>query len=159
MNGNYCEKEQQLDEALRSDSCTLELREHASQCPICHEILLVANFLREEAHLKKHELSTLPEARLVWRNTQALAREKALVRATLPMRIVKTSAFVVAVVAMTWFVVEYRLWRLVTDLWPKHLTPVSRLWPPGLSDSTLLLVSTGALICIGLSSWYIVREQ
>ena len=159
MNGNYCEKEQQLGEALRSDSCTLELQEHARQCPVCHDVLLVANFLREEANLRGQELSTLPEARSIWRETQALAREKALVWATLPIRIVKTSAFVVAVVAMTWCVFEYRIWRVGTNLGHRDLSPVTRLWPSALSDSTLLLVSTGTLICIGLSSWYMIREQ
>lgn len=159
MNEHYCEKEQQVADALRSDLCSLELREHAHQCPVCSEVLLVAEFLREETNLAEHELSTLPDAPLIWGKAQALAREKALLRATLPIRIATTCTFVVAVLAAPWLILHYQLWPRMADLWPRQLPPINRLWPSDWTESTLLLAFTGALICIGLSSWYMVREE
>ena len=159
MNEHYCEKEQQVADALRSDSCSLELREHVRQCPVCSEVLLVANFLREETSLSEHELSALPDGSLIWRKTQALAREKALVRATLPIRIARTCTFVVAVLATPWLILEYQLWPRMMDFWPRYLPPINRFWPSDLTESTLLLAFTGTLICIGLSSWYMVWEE
>lgn len=157
MNEPYCDKEQQVADALRS--CSPELREHACQCPVCREVLLVADFLREERNLAEHELSTLPAAPLIWRKAQALAREKALVRATLPIRIARTCTFVVAILVAPWLILQYQLWPRMAELRPRHLPPINRLWPSVLTESALLLAFTGALICIGLSSWYMVREE
>lgn len=160
MNEHYCEKEQQVAASLRCGLCPPELREHARQCPVCSEVMLVAEFLREETNLAQHELSTLPDAALVWRRAQALAREKALVRATLPIRIVRISGFVVAVLAAPRLILESRpLWPWMADLWPRHLSSTIRLWPSDLNETALLLAITGTIICIGLSSWYMLREE
>jgi len=160
MSEHYCEKEQQVVAALRSGLSAPELREHARQCPVCSEVMLVAEFLREETNLAQHELSTLPDAALIWRRAQALAREKALVWAALPIRIVRISAFVVAALAAPWLILESRpLWPWMADLWPRHLPSTNRLWPSGLNETALLLAITGTLICIGLSSWYMLRED
>ena len=155
----YCEKEQQVAEALRSGSWSLELNEHARQCGVCSEVLAVANFLREEANLAEHELSAAPDAGLVWRKAQALTREKALVRATLPIRIAMACAFVVAIVGLPWMIVQYQVWPRMIELSQGRVPPIRGFWTSDMTERMLLVASTGTLICIGLSSWYMMREE
>lgn len=159
MNEAYCEKEQQVVAALYSSSRDGEILGHARSCPVCSEVLLVAEFLRESTRIATHELSALPDAGLIWRKAQALAREKALARVALPIRIVRISALVVAVLAAPWLIVEsHRLWPWTVDLWPGHLSFTNRLWPSELNETALLLVITGTLVCT-LSAWYMLREE
>jgi hypothetical protein len=88
-----------------------------------------------------------------------LARQKALVRATLPIRIARISAFFVAILAAPWLILEsYPLWPWMADLWPKHLS-LNRLWPSDSNETALPLAITSTIICIGLSSWYMLREE
>jgi hypothetical protein len=160
MSEHNCEQEQQVAAALCSGACTPELREHARTCPVCSEVMLVSGFLREEASLARHELSTLPDATLIWRKAQALAREKALARATLPIRIARISALVLAVLAAPWLIVESRELRpWIANLWPRHLLSTNQLWPSDLNQTALLLAITGTVISIGVSSWYMLRED
>lgn len=160
MNEPSCEKEQQLVAAVFDGSRDPELFGHARNCPICSEVLLVTEFLREDMRLSTFELSTLPDPVLIRQKAQALSREIALARATLPIRIARICAFVVAVLATPWIVLEAsQLWPWVVDVWPGHLQSTNPPWPSDLNESTLLLAITGTLICIGLSSWYILREE
>ncbi len=157
---HFCEKEQQVVAALCGSSHDAEILGHARSCPVCSEVLLVSEFLRESTQLATHELSALPDAALIWRKAQALARKKALVKATLPIRIARISAFVVAALAAPWWVLESRqLWPRMADLWPRYLSSTNRLWPSDSNETALLLAVTGTIICIGLSSWYMLREE
>jgi hypothetical protein len=160
MNEHFCEKEQRVVDAFCGSSRDAEILGHARSCPVCSEVLLVAEFLQESAQLATHELSTLPDAALIWRKAQSLAREKALVRATLPIRIARISAFVVAVLAAPRLILESRqLWPLMGDLWPRHPSSTNRLWASDLNETALVLAIAGTIICIGLSSWYMLREE
>jgi hypothetical protein len=160
MNEAFCEKEQQILAALFGGSRDAEILGHARSCPVCSEVLLIAECLRESAQLATHELSALPDATLIWRKAQNLAREKALVRATLPIQIARISALVVAVFAAPRLTLEsHRFWPLIADLWPKHLSSINRLWASELNETALVLAITGTIICIGLSSWYMLREE
>ena len=159
MKGHDCEKEQQVADALRSDLFSEELRKHAEQCPICSEVILVADFLRQETDRTDNEFGILPDARLVWRKAQDSAREEALLRATLPIRIARGCAAGVAVLASPWLVIKYQLWQWVAELWLGQMSPLNRLWPSNLARNSLLLALTAALLWVGLSSWYIAREE
>jgi hypothetical protein len=160
MNEDFCEKEQQVIAALCGSSRDAEILGHARSCPVCSEVLLVAEILRESRQLATHELSALPDPALIWRKAQALAREKALVRVTLPIRIARISAFVVAVLAAPWLILEsHQLWPWMADLWPRHLLSTNRLWPSDLNEIALPLAITSTLVCIGLSAWYMLREE
>ena len=153
-----CEKEEQVAAALCGASPNAEILAHARSCPVCFEVLLVSEFLREETGFAQHELSALPDAGLIWRKAQALAREKALARATLPIRIARICAAVVAVLAVPWLIFESRpLWPVIAELWPIHPSPTNL--PSDLSQSALLFAVTGTLICIGLGSWFMLRED
>lgn len=159
MNEAYCEKEQQVVAALYGRSRETEILGHARSCPVCSEVLLVAEFLRESTQIATHELSALPDAGLIWRKAQGLAREKALVRVTLPIRLARISALVVAVLAAPWLIVESRqLWPWMAEFWPRHLSSTNRLWPSNLNETVLLLAITSTLVCT-LSAWYMLREE
>jgi hypothetical protein len=159
MNEAYCEKEQQVVAALYGRSRDAEILGHARSCPVCTEVLLVAEFLRESRQIATHELSALPDAALIWRKAQALAREKALVRVTLPIRLARISAFVVAVLAAPWLILEsHQLWPWMANLWPRHLSFTNRLWPSDLNATALLLAISGTLVCT-LTAWYMLREE
>jgi hypothetical protein len=159
MSEVYCEKEQQIVAALYGRSTDAEILGHAHSCPVCSEVLLVAELLRESTQIATHELRDLPDAGLIWRKAQTLAREKALARVTLPIRIARISALVVAVLAAPWLIVEsHQLWSWMADLWPGHLSSTNRLWPSELNETALLLAITGTLVCT-LSAWYMLREE
>jgi hypothetical protein len=153
-----CEKEEQVAATLCGASPNTEILAHARSCPVCFELLLVAGLLREQTTLAQRELSTLPDAGLIWRKAQALAREKALARATLPIRIARICASVLAILAAPWLILESRpLWPGIAELWPIHPSPTNL--PSDLNQTALLLAVTGTLVLIGLSSWYMLRED
>lgn len=159
MNEPYCEKEQEVAASLARGALGAELLDHARECVVCSEALLVSEFLRENAQLAPHEIGSLPDATLVWRKAQATAREKALARATLPIRVVRTVACAAGVFVSPWLVLQSRgLWPSLIDAWPRHLSLATRLWPLGSNELALLLAATGAILCIALSSWYILRD-
>jgi hypothetical protein len=155
-----CEKEERVAAALCGASPNTEILAHARSCPVCSEILLVTGFLREEASLAQHELSTLPDAGLIWRKTQALAREKALARATLPIRIARVCASVLAILAAPWLLLEsHQLPPWMKDLWPRDFSFIASFWSSDLNQTAVLLALTGTLVCVGLGSWYMLRED
>jgi hypothetical protein len=159
MNEVYCERERQVVAALCGSSLDAEILSHARCCPVCSEVLLVGEFLRESTQLATHELSAMPDAGLIWRKAQAMAREKGLARATLPIRIARISAFVIAVLAAPWLILEaHQLRPWIADFWPGHLSFTNRLWPADLNETALLLAITGTLVCT-LSAWYMLREE
>jgi hypothetical protein len=160
MNEHFCEKEQQVVATLCGCARDTEILGHARSCPVCSEVLLVSEFLRESTQLATHELSALPDPALIWLKAQTLAREKALVRATLPIRIARISAFVVAVLAAPRLILESdQLWPWMSDVWPRHLSSTNRLWSSDSNETGLLLAITGTIICFGLSSWYMLRAE
>jgi hypothetical protein len=161
MNEHFCDKEQQVATALCGSSRDAELLAHARSCQVCSEVLLVAEFLRGSAQLATHELSALPDAALIWRKAQTFARERALDRATLPIRIARIATFFVAVLAAPWLILESRqFWLWVADLWPiRQLSSTNRFWLSEFNDTALLLAITSTIICIGLGSWYMLREE
>jgi hypothetical protein len=154
MKENYCERDQQVAAAICANAHDAEILNHARNCPICSEVLLVTESLREHMEPATHELSRLPDAAAIWRKAQVIAREKALARATLPIRVIRTCTFVVAVLAAPWVISESKLW-----LWPRPLPSMRWMWPSALNETVLLLLITGTVFCIGLSSWYMLREE
>jgi hypothetical protein len=159
MNEQYCEKEQEVAAALAGGSCDAEILNHARECAVCSEVLLVREFLRRGAQLAPQEIENLPDATLVWRKAQAMALEKALGRATLPIRAVRIVACSAGVFAAPLLFHQSRsLWPGLTDVWLRHLSSTSRLWPSGSNELALLLAIAGAIFLIGLSSWYMLQD-
>ncbi len=159
MNERYCKKEQEVAAALAGGAPGAEILDHARECAVCSEALLASEFLREDAQLAPHEIENLPDATLVWRKAQAMAREKALARAALPIRVVRTVAWASGILAAPLLFLESRrLWPGLTDTWLGSLSSASHLWSSGPNELALLLTVAGAILCLGLSSWYILRD-
>ena len=160
MKTQYCEQEQAVIAALQEDSLPDELLVHVGGCPVCSEVLLVTKCLLENAALANDDLR-LPDASVIWRKAQARAREQALARATLPIRIVRNCAYALAILASPWLIVQIShppAWML--SLGFRHFPRVQMdgNWLAALSGTTLLgMVAT--FFCIGLSSWYMLREK
>src|SRR5580658_3352213 len=100
MKEQYCERDQEVAAAASGGSCDGSILAHARSCPICSEILLVAKCLADNKKLSAHEISSLPDALTVWRKVQALAREKALARATFPIRAARMVTFAVGAIVV-----------------------------------------------------------
>lgn len=159
MNEQYCEREQEMAEALAGSARDAAILNHARECAVCSEVLLVKEFLRGGVQLAQHEVEGLPDAAIVWRKAQAMAREKAVLRAALPIRAIRIVACAAGVLAAPLVVLQSRrLCPGLTDVWLGHFSSASRLWPAGSNELALLLAITGAIFCIGLSSWYMLRD-
>jgi hypothetical protein len=173
MKENDCGKEQELVAALRGGRLNAQLLGHAGSCPACGEVLLVAKFLHEESASLDRELR-LPDATTIWRKAQARAREKALAKATLPIRIARTCAYTVAVLAAPWIILEFSprpSW--LPDLGLRHLISIdlpSINWASFALTSTdgnrlaaltgtMVVGITATLLGIAVSSWYMLREE
>ena len=160
MKTRYCEHEQAVIAALETGSLPDELLPHVGGCPVCSEVALVAQCLREEADLLNSDLY-VPDSGAIWRKAQARAREQALARATLPIRVVRTCAYALAILATPWLVLQFsRPPAWLPGLGLKHLPwmQMDGNWLNALTGTTLLGMSV-TLICIGLSSWYMLREK
>jgi hypothetical protein len=165
MNETSCQKEQELVEALYGGTLNAELLGHTGSCPVCLEVLLVAEFLGEEGRCLDRELVP-PDATAIWRKAQAMAREKALAKATLPIRIARTCAYAAAVLAAPWIVLDLSArpsW--LPSLGSRHLISIALSsiapTPNWLADltGTMLVGITGTCLGIALSSWYMLHEE
>jgi len=160
MKTRYCEHEQAVIAALRAGSLPHDLMVHVGGCPVCSEVLLVTEGLLEDAALANDDLH-MPDAGVIWQKAQARAREQALARATLPIRIVRTCAYALAILASPWLVVQIShppAWMPSLGLRHFSWMQMDGNWLAALSGTTLLGL-TATLVCIGLSSWYMLREK
>ncbi|HEY6339451.1 MAG TPA: hypothetical protein VIW68_13235 [Candidatus Sulfotelmatobacter sp.] len=158
MNRDYCEKEEWVVAAVRDGIPDAEILLHARNCPVCSEVLLITELLREESNLAGHELGTLPGAGLIWRKAQAATRQKAIAEATLPIRLVRTCAYVAAILSAAWLVFQsFQLSPERASSWPRLL--VDKVWATASNEAALTAGMAGTLICIAVSSWYILREE
>lgn len=158
MMQSNCEQEPALAAAVRSGTLNADLLSHAGSCPVCSEVLLVTELLREESACLEHELRT-PDAVVLWRKAQARAREEALARAILPIRIARTCAYAFAILAAPWVAFEFpRQPSWLSNLGFKHLAALDGSRLAALTGTTLVGV-TLTFLGIVLSSWYILREE
>jgi hypothetical protein len=158
MKTPYCDQEQSVISALLSGPLPDHIQVHVGNCPVCSEVLLVTEYLREESALLENE-SSVPHASQIWRKAQARARENALAKATLPIRIMRTCAAALAILVSPWLVLEFShapAWMPTLDF--KHFSLWDGNWLAALTGTTLLGI-TATFVCIGLSSWYMLREK
>jgi hypothetical protein len=154
----YCEKEQAVVVALRSGSLCGELLVHVSNCPFCSEVVFVMESLREDPAFAQ-DGRRMPDPDRIWQRAQGVVREKAVEKATLPIRIAQIFAYVTAILAVPWLLLALpKLPRVMPDLGLAHLPLLDGSWSPALTSITVLSV-TVTLVCTGFSSWYILREQ
>jgi len=157
MKPNSCSRESDVIAALLNDALTDDLYAHASLCEVCSEVIQVTNALFEEVAPASAELRP-PDASAVWRRAQSLACEKAIAKATQPIRIARIGSLVAAAIALPWLVLTL---------------PYSHSWIPDLAShfrsldlsfssaatATFLLGTIGSLFLIILSSWYVLRQE
>lgn len=97
-----CECETEVLEGLRSGAWEPELRQHAQECAVCSELVMVAEFLQSEAAIPASE-PALPDAGMMWWRAQLAARRAAVTRATRPIRLFGKLAWLGGVFLALWF--------------------------------------------------------
>jgi hypothetical protein len=184
MNQSVCKREPEILQAVRHGDASPDLVAHIRTCPACSELWLVARFLQDET-LAVHEVSALPDPGLIWRKAQARAREQALAKATLPIRIMRTCAIVLAIFGMPWLISplshapgwlhELGFGRFsLNQLWPNpnqgllhqnlispgwtNQTWLDQIWVGAFTGAALVGISV-TLACIAVGSWYMLREK
>ena len=159
MNEKYCNREEEIAGAVAQGSADAEILRHAQSCAVCSEILLVTGVLRESSELSAQEAECMPGAPAVWRKAQARAREKALERATLSIRVARIVACVAVAVAVPFVTFQFQWsWPQIADVWFGNFAAASWLWPR-LTATLLLLSAIVAFSFIALGSWYMLREE
>ena len=156
MTLQICEKEQAVLTALQQGNLSSELFVHLESCPVCSEIVMTVEGLRPEAARLDSRLRP-PNPAMIFRRAQQRAREDALARATLPIRITLACAVVVSILSAPWLIAY--LMRLPWEL--PLLRPVYFL-QRNLPDAVPAGIAFGmgaTLLCIALSSWFILRQE
>jgi hypothetical protein len=160
MSERYCDKEEEVAAAVAAAACDAAILDHARNCEVCSEVLLVARLLGAAGQLSAQELNGVPNATLVWRKAQAMARKQALRRATLPIRAARIAACVFgAIVVPLWIARSGWLWTYGPHVWLGHASSAYQPWSAGSSASLLMLTITAATMLIGVGSWYMLRER
>jgi hypothetical protein len=150
----FCEKEEAVVSALRSGTLSGDLLAHVSVCEICTEVAQVSHVLLHEV-APAADVLRLPDATLVWRRAQTLAKQQATAKATRPIRIARICAGVAVLLALPWLTPTF-----LNSLpnFSHHLLTMDHTFPEALTG-TLLLAVGASLILISLSSWYVLRQE
>ena len=157
MRPQICEKEQAVLAALQNGNLSGELFDHVETCPICGETVITVEELRPEAARLERSLNPPDYYAMILRRAKQRAREEAVARATLPIRVALGCTVLVSIVSTPWLVAY--LMRLRWEL--PLLSPVyilQRNWPGALSGSIAIDMAI-TLLCIALSSWFVLREE
>ena len=152
-----CSRESDVIAALLNDTLPNDLGAHVRVCGVCSEVVQVTHALLQEVAHASVELRP-PDASAVWRRAQSLAREKAVVKATRPIRIARIGSMVAAAIALPWLVrtLPNSLWW-ISDLVSQFRT-VDLLFSSA-ATATFLFGTVGSLFLIVLSSWYVLRQE
>lgn len=154
MTKDVCDKERAVVSALLAGTLPDDLRAHIDVCEACAEVMLVMRSLLEEVAPTPGELR-LPDAGQVWRQAQAFARQRAIARATQPIRIARVAACVTAIVALPWAILTC---LNSAPAFVRHLWKLDRPLSDTLTGTTLLGI-VASLIFVSLSSWYALRQE
>lgn len=157
MKPNSCTREPEVVAALLNGALPEDLRAHARGCEMCSEVVQVTDALLHEIVPTSIELRP-PDASLVWRRAESIAREKAIAKATQPIRVARIGTVVAAAIALPWLVVSLPnspLW--IADFTRRFMIVDSSF--SGTATGTILLGAIGSLFLISLSSWYMLREE
>jgi len=156
MTPQICEKEQAVLAALQQGNLSSDLFVHFESCPVCSEIVMTVEGLRPEAARLDSNLRP-PNPAVIFRRAQQRAREEALARATLPIRITLACTVAVSILSAPWLIAY--LMKLPWEL--PLLRPVYLLQRnlPDALPGTLVIGMAATLLCIALSSWFVLRED
>lgn len=156
-----CPREEQTFAAIRSSTISPEIAAHAQRCPACSEVLLVAEFLQKTAALTDHERAALPDPAFIWQKARRQATQQAVRVALRPIRFMKIIA-ILAFACSPWLRFVLPAARELAASWSKafdfNLAFFSMPWPIA-NDAALLLGLSGTILLLGLSSWYMLRQE
>ena len=162
MNRNSCGREDQTSTAARSGTIDRETALHAQECAVCSEIMLVGKFLNDNAVFADRERLPLPDPTLIWQRARLETDQQAAHLALRPIRIMKVIACA-AFACSPWLRLLLPIGRELTASWSRsidlNVASASKLWPTLANESTILLGAFGTLILLGLSSWYMLRQE
>jgi hypothetical protein len=149
----FCEKEQVVA-ALLAGALPDDLLAHVSVCEVCTEVAQVSHALLHEV-APAVDVLRLPDASLVWKRAQALAKQQTIAKATRPIRIARICAGVTALLALPWLAPT-----LLNSMpnFSHQLLTMDHTFSAALTGTTLLAVGT-SLILISLSSWYVLHQE
>jgi hypothetical protein len=149
MKLDHCERETEVLESVRAgcwpQACDDDLRAHVDQCPICAELIMVAEALRQEDAAARSEV-TLPAPGFIWWKAQIRARHMADERAAAPINMAAQVAGVCAAISLLGLALWQ--WPRIVDWWNwLKILPLRDLsWlgntSPGLWTPHLLLVGS-----------------
>lgn len=153
MNQAFCDREQKVSEAVRSGTWDPELRDHARHCPICADVLLVTEFLQNEAEVAGAE-APLPSAGVIWWKAQLASRHSAVARATRPIKFMRNLACLVGVGAVVWFL----LGSGEAGPWLSELAKF-QLHGAGFAGEAAVLAGLGTMAIVLLGSLYVAWAE
>jgi hypothetical protein len=157
INEHSCEKEQAIVGALYSGTLEPELLAHAASCPVCSDVLLVADNLQKDS-VSLESVLHVPDAAVIWKRAQTQAKEQAIAKAMLPIRVARVCTCVFAFVAALRLVVEvsnHPTW--LADLGLRN-SPATESWLAAFNGTTTAGLAA-AIVFLGLSSWYMLRQN
>jgi hypothetical protein len=157
MNRYACDQEQRILAALRSGAWEDDLREHAKDCPFCADVLIVSEFLRQEAVAATAEPPPIG-AGLLWWKSQLWAREIAVRKATRPITVAINLATLLFGAALLWFLNASAQTRdgIATRMSEGHLSQI--LWSGDLLAFALALGGS-SILCVLLGSLYLLWAE
>ena len=150
----FCEKEQVVVAALLAGALPDDLLAHVSICEVCTEVAQVSHALLHEV-APAADVLRLPDASLVWKRAETLAKKQAIAKATRPIRIARICAGFAALLALPWL--ARTLLNSIPNL-SHHLLTMDHTFSEALTGTPLLAVGA-SLILISLSSWYVLRQE
>ena len=153
MKTTFCDQERAIVAALLTGTLPDGLQAHVDVCELCAEVVLLARSLQEVAS-PLGELR-VPDAAQVWRKAQALARQRAIAKATQPIRIARIAACVTAIAALPWAIPTF---LNAAPAFVRHVWTLDRPLS-GIFTGTALLGIIASLIFLSLSSWYVLRQE
>jgi len=120
MNLPRCDQEEAVATAARAGRLGEDLRDHASACPVCADVLLVTEFLLRQAAATSAE--PLPDPGLIWFKARIQARRSAAEKALQPIAVTEKLAWAGGVVAATallaWFQPDLLGWvHGIASMW------------------------------------------
>lgn len=162
MNPHICEKEDQTLKTVLSGTVDTETVSHAQQCPACSDILLIAGFLQKDGTLTDRERNAVPDPGPIWQEARSRANQQAIRVALRPIRFMKIIACL-AFACSPWFRPLLPLGRELSASCSRTLDSIvallSRTSLSASAELAVLLGFSGTLILLGLSSWYMLRQE
>lgn len=110
-----CEKEPAVLGAMRAAQWEESLRDHVAECSACSDLVLVSQFMDEEAKSSRQAShQALPSPGVIWWKAQILSKRAAAERATRPIRTMEKAAFACAPLGLAgmilWKWTEIQTW-------------------------------------------------